>query len=245
MTTTGQTHRPWITTTSATTTTVPATIQYTTTTPYTTTTSYTTSTITEPYPSCHPGMAGPGCATTTTFPEIFGNNGEDDACYRYPLGREHFITRVMEAISTAAYNDKLTLSHNGRDTIGSAMRLDQFINWLRGVFELFYEDITEESPRKCLAEKFKDSVEQGETGASNFLTHDELGSDCALDIEDGDIDNACQKLDTFFVLAYEDCRTEGSQVLSKLRFRCDRINEIREEIADRDFYTGETIIYTG
>ena len=92
-------------------------------------------------------------------------------------------------------------------------------------------------PWKCLAEKFKDSVEQGETGliASNFFTHDELGSDCALDIEDGDIDNAWQKLDDFFVWAYEDCQTEGSQVLSKLRFRCDRINDIREEIADRVF----------
>ena len=89
------------------------------------------------------------------------------ACYRYPLGRDHFRTRMMEAISTAVDNDKLTLSHNGRDTVGSAMRQNQFTEWLQTVFELFYEDITEESPRKCLAEKFKD-VEQGETGASNF-----------------------------------------------------------------------------
>ena len=164
------------------------------------------------------------------------------ACYRYPLGRDHFRTRMMEAISTAVDNDKLTLSHNGRDTVGSAMRQNQFTEWLQTVFELFYEDITEESPRKCLAEKFKDSVEQGETGASNFLTHDELGSDCALDIEDEDIDNACQKLDAFFVWAYEDCQTAGSQLLSKLRHRCERINDIREYIAEKDYITGETII---
>ena len=161
------------------------------------------------------------------------------ACYRYPLGRDHFKTRMMDAISTAVDNDKLTLSHNGRDTVGSAMRQNQFTDWLQTVFELFYEDITEESPRKCLAEKFKDSVEQGE---SNFLTHDELGSDCALDIEDGDIDNACQKLDAFLVWAYEDCQTNGSHLLTKLRHRCNRINVIREEIAERDFITGETII---
>ena len=164
------------------------------------------------------------------------------ACYRYPLGRDHFKTRMMDAISTAVDNDKLTLSHNGRDTVGSAMRQNQFTDWLQTVFELFYEDITEESPRKCLAEKFKDSVEQGETGASNFLTHDELGSDCALDIEDGDIDNACQKLDAFLVWAYEDCQTNGSHLLTKLRRRCNRINVIREEIAERDFITGGTII---
>ena len=216
-------------------------VEYTTTTPYTTTTSYTTATLTEPYPSCHPGLAGPGCATTTTGPGLPDGTYEsltwnEDSCYRYPLGRDHFRTRIVEAISTAVDNDKLTLSHNGRDTIGSAMRRDQFIEWLQTVFNLFYHDITEESPRKCLAEKFKDSVEQGETGliASYFLSNDELGSDCALDIEDGDIDNACQKLDAFFVWAYEDCQTEGSQVLSKLRHRCERINDIRKEIADRE-----------
>ena len=220
---------------------MPTTPSYTTTTPYTTTTSYTTSTITEPYPSCHPGLAGPGCATTTTGPGIPDGFYEsltwnEDSCYRYPLGRDHFKDRMMDAISTAVDNDKLTLSHNGRDTIGSAMRQEQFTDWLQTVFELFYEDITEESPRKCLAEKFKDSVEQGETGliASYFLSNDELGSDCALDIEDGDIENACQKLDAFFVWAYEDCETAGGQLLSKLRFRCNRINEIRTEIADRE-----------
>ena len=161
---------------------------------------------------------------------------KEDACYRYPLGRDHFKTRMIEAISTAVDNDKLTLSHNGRDTVGSAMRQDQFTEWLQTVFNLFYDDITEESPRKCLAEKFKDSLEEGEFGliASHFLSNDELGSDCALDIEDGDIDNACQKLDAFLVWAYEDCQTEGSHVLSKLRHRCERINDIRKEIADRE-----------
>ena len=87
-----------------------------------------------------------------------------------------------------------------------------------------------------MAEKFKDGVEQGETGliTSRFLSDTELGSGCALDIEDGDIDNACQKLDDFFVWAYEDCQTNGSLLLTKLRHRCNRINVIRKEIADRE-----------
>ena len=142
----------------------------------------------------------------------------------------------MEAISSAVDNDKITLSHNGRDTNGSVMRQKQFTDWLQTIFELFYEDITEENPRKCLEQKFKDSVEQGETGliASHFLSNDELGSDCALDIEDGDIDNACQKLETFLTWAYEDCQTGGANLLSKLKSRCERINEIRNEIADRE-----------
>lgn len=186
-------------------------------------------------------MAGPGCEQTTTHPGIPDGNYESiswdgDSCYRYPLGRETFKTRMENALSSAVANDKLSLSHNGRDTIGSAMRQKQFTEWLQNVFDRFYEDITEENPRKCLAEKFKDSLQQGESGliASHFLSKDKLGSDCALDIEDGDIDNACWKLNDFFVWAYEDCGTEGSNLLLRLGTRCDRINEIRQEIADRE-----------
>merc|ERR1712131_155328 len=96
--------------------------------------------------------------------------------------------------SSAVANDKLSLSHNGRDTAGSAMRQKQFTEWLQNVFDRFYEDITEENPRKCLAEKFKDK----------------LGSDCALDIEDGDIDNACWKLNDFFVWRLWNRRKQSS-----------------------------------
>ena len=141
---------------------------------------------------------------------------------------------MMQAISSAVDNDKITLSHNGRDTIGSAMRQNQFTDWLQTIFELFYEDITEENPRKCLEEKFKDTVAGGSPAPHMFLSDYELGSDCALDIEDGDIDNACQKLETFLTWAYEDCQTGGANLLSKLKSRCERINEIRDEIADRE-----------
>ena len=141
---------------------------------------------------------------------------------------------MMQAISSAVDNDKITLSHNGRDTIGSAMRQNQFTDWLQTIFELFYEDITDENPRKCLEEKFKDTVAGGGPAPHTFLSDYELGSDCALDIEDGDIDNACQKLETFLTWAYEDCQTGGANLLSKLKSRCERINEIRDEIADRE-----------
>ena len=186
-------------------------------------------------------MAGPGCATTTTHPGLPDGNyksvtWDGDSCYRYPLGRETFRTRMMTALSSAVANDRLSLSHNGQDTAGSAMRQTQFTTWLQNVFDLFYEDITAEDPRECLAEKFKDSVEQGETGliASHFLSNDELGSDCALDIEDGNIDDACEKLQSFFKWAYADCKTGGTGVLSRLEARCERINEIRQTIADRE-----------
>ena len=138
----------------------------------------------------------------------------------------------MTALSSAVANDRLSLSHNGQDTNGSAMRQTQFTTWLQNVFDLFYEDITAEDPRECLAEKFKvtEDLEQGDY----FLTSDELGMDCALDVGVGNIDDACAELQSFFEWAYADCKTGGSSVLARLEARCNRINEIRQIIADRD-----------
>ena len=65
------------------------------------------------------------------------------------------------------------------------------------------------------------------------LSKDELGLDCALDIANGDIDNACAKLKTFFEWVYDDCRTEGDGIIERLEFRCNRINEIKAEYAEK------------
>ena len=108
---------------------------------------------------------------------------------------------------------------------------------LTKVFDNFYSDIiqSEARSRKCVTEKFKDSAEEATNSNSNhFLSQKELGSDCALDIGKGNIDNACQKLDAFLVWAYEDCNTKGEKLLEQLRSKCNKINEIRNMIADKE-----------
>ena len=155
-----------------------------------------------------------GSTTTTDYTTPW-----DDSCHRHHAGHDEFYTQVTQAIYEAVQSE--------RDAgLFSAARNDHFSVWLWQIFDIYNEDVTdEENPRKCLLEKVGDSP--------GDLTKDELGSDCALDIANGDIDNACAKLKSFFEWVYGDCKTEGVKILERLEFRCNRINAIKAEIAEK------------
>ena len=181
-----------------------------TTTTDTTTTTQTTSTTTTDYDYDYGTTSG--TTTTTDFTTAW-----DNSCFRHHAGHNEFRWQVEQGIF-AAIESEITAG------IVSEPRRAHFGIWLAKIFEIYHDDITdEENPRKCLLDKMGDSP--------GDLSKDVLGSDCALDIANGNIDNACANLKFFFEWVYGDCKTEGEKILDRLEFRCNRINEIKEEIA--------------
>ena len=183
-----------------------------TTTTDTTTTTQTTTTTDYDYDN-YDGTTS-GTTTTTDFTTAW-----DNSCFRHHAGHNEFRRQVRDGI-TSAVESEITAG------LVSEPRRQSFAIWLFQIFDIYHDDITdEENPRKCILDKMGDSP--------GDLTKDELGSDCALDIANGDIDNACTKLKSFLEWVYGDCRTGGENVLERLEFRCDRINQIKAEYAEK------------
>jgi hypothetical protein len=180
-----------------------------TTTDGTTTTTGTTTTSVYDY---HYTTARTTRTTTTDFTTQW-----DNSCYRHHGDHDEFKLQVVRGIQNAVQGELYAgLIHESRRY--------HFNLWLTNLFNIYHDDITdEEKPRKCLLDKVGDSP--------GDLTMDELGSDCALDIENGSIENACSQLKSFFEWAYADCKTEGNRILERLTYRCNRINEIKTEYA--------------
>ena len=182
------------------------------TTTQTTTTTETTTTTDYDYDN-YDGTTS-GTTTTTDFTTAW-----DNSCFRHHAGHWEFRRQVIDGIA-AAVESEIT------GGLVSEPRRQSFGIWLFKIFDKYHDDITdEENPRQCLLDKMGDSP--------GDLSKDDLGLDCALDIADGDIDNACAKLKSFFEWVYDDCRTEGDGIIERLEFRCSRINDIKAEYAEK------------
>lgn len=182
----------------------------TTTTDTTTTTETTTTSVYDDYDGTTSGTT-----TTTDY-----TTPSDNSCWRNHAGHDEFYNQVKNAITIAVEREEYA------GLFGSSREF-HFKSWLISVLDIYHEDVTDaQNPRKCLLEKVGDSP--------GDLTKDELGGDCALDIQYGGIDNACAKLKSFLEWVYGDCQTGGVNILQRLEFRCSRINAIKAEIAAKN-----------
>ena len=166
------------------------------------------------FPFYHPAPAHSTTTDTTTSTTTI----YDNQCYHNDF--ELLRAVAKSGIDGAVANDNQTYSHS---THAGFRRQAQFSRWLKGIFDIFYYDVTDQlNPRKCLMGR-----------APENFTKDVLGRDCAFDIANDNIKNACLQLKSFFEWVYDDCRTEGVKLLARLEFRCNRISQIRKKIANR------------
>jgi hypothetical protein len=137
---------------------------------------------------------------------------------------DQFKTQIHSALSAAVDNDSENLK---------SKEVGRFKRWLQQSFDKLHMSVSKATPRTCLRGKFTPD-------SPGNLSKEILGSDCGLDIELGDIHNACSKLQSYFAWAYEDCTfskgygrphkaKSGRGALARLEHRCNKINQIRSK----------------
>ena len=133
------------------------------------------------------------------------------------------------------------------------MRKNQFEGWLFKVYDKFHNHLTKKE-RKCLVRKsseqdclkFTTSVHSRVSNRdspyipdrgfpvhfpvgcsfkhSQTLPKSIFGNDCLLNFID--FGNLCTNLENFFRWIYSDCKTPGTKILRRLKYRCMRMNTI-------------------